>query len=194
MPRFALPPGSRSTRRTFLRRGAAAVAVSGAVYGGVSLYGHAGLYPEPEAACELKYLERREYAIVAALALALFPPGNSLGIDGLQARVPEYIDRLLTGMEPEKAADLKSMFLLFEHGTLAFGLRVRRFTELPPRARERYLRRWERARVYSRRMLAAALKSMLGMGYFAHPDVQEALGMKRMCGTIADAKPRDEWT
>lgn len=193
MPSFALPPASRITRRTVLRRSAAVLAVSGATYGGVSLYGHAGRYPDPTAACTLEYLGKREYAIVAALSLALFPPGNPLGIDGLQARVPEYIDRLLAGMEPDKARDLEAMFLLFEHGTLAFGLRVRRFTELPAREREKYLRRWERARVYSRRMLAAALKGMLGMGYFAHPDVQEALGMQRTCGTIADAKPRDEW-
>jgi hypothetical protein len=164
------------------------------VYAGASVLGHAGLYPDPEAACELKYLSAREYAIVAALSQALFPPGNPLGIDGRQARVPEYIDRMLADMEPGKAADLKNMFLLFEHGTLAFGLRVRRFTELPERAREKYLRRWERARVYSRRMLAAALKSMLGMGYFAHPEVQKALGMERTCGTVADARPRAEWS
>jgi hypothetical protein len=194
MPRFVLTPASRMSRRALLRRGAVVVGVGGLGYAGVSLYGHAGRYPEPEAACKLLYLERREYAIVAALALALFPPGNPLGIDGIQARVPEYIDRLLAGMEPHKAKDLKSMFLLFEHGTLAFGLRVRRFTELPPRARERYLRRWERSRVYSRRMLAAALKSMLGMGYFAHPEVQASLGMERLCGTVADTKPRDEWS
>jgi hypothetical protein len=122
MPSFALPPASRITRRTVLRRSAAVLAVSGATYGGVSLYGHAGRYPEPTAACTLEYLGKREYAIVAALSLALFPPGNPLGIDGLQARVPEYIDRLLAGMEPEKARDLEAMFLLFEHGTLAFGL------------------------------------------------------------------------
>ena len=177
-----------------MRRGAAVAAVGMVGYGGASLVGHAGRYPEPEAACELLYLERREYAIVAALALALFPPGNPLGIDGLQARVPEYIDRMLAAMEPDKAGDLEAMFLLFEHGTLAFGLRVRRFTELPVRAREKYLRRWERARVYSRRMLVAALKSMVGMGYFAHPDVQQALGMERTCGTVADARPRAEWS
>ena len=177
-----------------LRRTGAVIGAGGVVYGGLSLVGHAGLYPEPEAACDLHYLERRECGIVAALALALFPPGNSLGIDGLQARVPEYIDRMLAGMERDKAEDMKAMFLLFEHGTLAFGLRVRRFTELPLRAREKYLRRWERAGVYSRRMLVAALKSMLGMGYFAHPNVQRALGMERVCGTVADTRPREEWT
>ena len=182
------------TRRAVLRRTAGVAAVGGLGYAGLSVLGHAGRYPEPAAACELHYLTRREYAIVAALASTLIPPGNPLGIDGLQARVPEYVDRMLAGMEPEKATDLKAMFLLFEHGTLPFGLRVRRFTELPPLAREKYLRRWERARLYSRRMLATALKSMLGMGYFAHPDVQKALGMERMCGTVADAKPREEWS
>ncbi|MDP6928524.1 MAG: hypothetical protein QF412_02360, partial [Planctomycetota bacterium] len=103
-------------------------------------------------------------------------------------------DRMLAGMDEDKSSEFRAMLLLFEHGTLAFGLRARRFTELPSKARERYLRRWEEARVYSRRILAAGLKTVLGVAYFAHPSVQEALAIQRVCATPADAAPREEWS
>ena len=108
--------------------------------------------------------------------------------------MPEYIDRMLADMRADKAFEFTTMLALFEHGTTAFGLRVKRFTDLDQKARERYLRRWERARVYSRRMLAAGLKTLLGIAYFAYPGVQEQLGIDRQCGSAADALPREEWS
>ena len=169
-------------------------AVATAAAGGVITWGHGRRYPDPEPACTLHYLERREFAIVSALSDALFPADNNIGPSGTEARVPEYVDRMLAAMGSDKAGEFRAMLLLFEHGTLAFGLRARRFTELPMKARERYLRRWEEARVYSRRILAAGLKTILGIAYFAHPDVQTALGMERLCATTADASPREEWS
>ena len=165
----------------------------GATAGGLLLWGHAGRYPTPEPSCELLFLERRDFAILAALADTIFPYGNPLGRSGSAARVPEYVDRMLARMPKDKAEEFRAMMLLFEHGTLAFGLRVRRFTELPPAAAQRYLRRWEEAQVYSRRMLAAGLKTLLGIAYFAHPEVQKAMGIQKICATPADAQQRQEW-
>jgi len=183
----------RISRRTLLKRvGIATVAVGGATAGGF-IISHSRLYPDAEPATELRFLERREYAIVAALADTLFPDNNALGFSGVEARVPEYIDRWLDGLHADKAREYRMMLLLFEHGTLAFGLRARRFTDLPHRARERYLRRWETTRVYSRRMLATALKTSLGTAYFAHPEVRARLGIRSSCKTPADDAPREEW-
>ena len=184
----------RLSRRSLLKRSAAVGVVAAAGAGGAIALGHGGRYPDPVPACTLVYLARREYAILAALSDSLFPTGNRLGLSGTEARVPEYIDRMLSRMDPHKAAEFRSMLLLFEHGTLAFGLRVRRFTARPQKAREKYLRRWETARVYSRRMLAIGLKTMLGIAYFAHPEVQARLGIQRACATPADASPRQEWS
>lgn len=184
----------RFSRRTVLRAGGATAALAAAGVAGVTIAGHGGRYEDADPACPLHYFTRREYRIVCDLADTVFPPGNALGITGREARVPEYIDRMLAGMRADKATEVHAMFLLFEHGTLAFGMRSRRFTELAPRQRERYLRRWERARVYSRRMLAAGLKALLGLAYFAHPDVRERLGVVRTCGSAADALPREEWS
>ena len=96
-------------------------------------------------------------------------------------------------MREDKASDYHMMLLLFEHGTLAFGLRARRFTDLSVEAREQYLRRWETTRVYSRRMLATGLKTSMGTAYFAHPEVRERIGIHPTCGSPADSQPRDEW-
>jgi hypothetical protein len=181
------------SRRTVVRRGLIVGAGASAATG-LLLWGHGGRYPTAEPACALLYLERREFAILSALADALFPKDNPLGLCGTDVRVPEYVDRMLARMPSDKSTEFRSMLLLFEHGTLAFGLRARRFTELPQKARERYLRRWEEARVYSRRMLAAGLKTLLGIGYFAHPEVRKALGMETICATPSDAKDREEWS
>jgi len=184
----------RLSRRSLLRRSAvvgAAVTVGG---GTLVTLQHTSEYDPPNPACELKDLAPEQYAILAALSNALFPPGNSIGLSGTEARVPEYLDRMLAEMRADKAFEFTTMLLLFEHGTTAFGLRVKRFTDLNQKARERYLRRWERARVYSRRMLAAGLKTLLGVAYFAYPGVQERLGIDRSCATAADALPREEWS
>ncbi|MEE2828317.1 MAG: gluconate 2-dehydrogenase subunit 3 family protein [Myxococcota bacterium] len=184
----------RISRRSLVKRGLALAALGGAAGAGVLTWGHGGRYADPVPACDLHYLQRREFAILAALANALFPPGNDIGLSGTDARIPEYVDRMLAGMSQHKAAEFRAMLLLFEHGTLAFGLRARRFTDLSLPARERYLRRWEEARVYSRRILAAGLKTVLGIAYFAHPKVQAKLGMDRICASPADAVPREEWS
>ena len=195
MPRTARRQTSaRFSRRTVLRAGGAAAALTAAGAGALAIHGHAGRYEEADPACPLRYFTRREYRIVCDLADTLFPPGNALGITGRQARVPEYIDHMLAGMREDKAVETHAMFLLFEHGTLAFGIRTRRFTDLSTREKESYLRRWERARVYSRRMLAAGLKAYLGLAYFAHPAVRRKLGVERACASAADALPREEWS
>ncbi len=195
MPKRLHPHSSaRFSRRTALRACCAVGGVALSVAGGFAAYGHSHRYSEVEPACELLAFTKREFQIVADLANILFPPGNPLGISGREARVAEYIDRMVAGMEEDKATETKAMFLLFEHGTLAFGLRTRRFTDLPVTEKERYLRRWERARIYSKRMLAAGLKTYLGLAYFAHPDVRARLGAKRLCGSAADSVVRAEWS
>lgn len=194
MSRNTTRPVARPSRRTVLRATAATAGVVAVGGVGVAVHGHAHRYAPVDPACPLLAFSRREFEIVGALADVLFPPGNHIGISGREARVPEYIDHMVAGMEDDKATEVKAMFLLFEHGTLAFGLRRRRFTDLPRIAQTRYLRRWETARVYSRRMLAAGLKTYLGLAYFAHPDVREALGIRRACGSAADALPREEWS
>ena len=181
------------SRRTVLRRGGIAIAAVGGASALAFGIGHSGRYDEVDSAVDLIYLHRREYTIVAALANTVFPPGNAIGLSGTDARVPEYIDRWLDGQGAAKAGEFRMMMMLFEHGTAAFGLRVRRFTDLDAEARERYLRRWETTRLYSRRMLAMALKSALGIAYFAYPGVQERIGVQHRCATAADARPREEW-
>ncbi|MCO4772491.1 MAG: gluconate 2-dehydrogenase subunit 3 family protein [Deltaproteobacteria bacterium] len=195
MAQRILPHSSaRFSRRTALRACGAVggIALVGAV--GYTAHGHAHRYEDVEPACPLRAFTRREFQIVADLADVMFPEGNALGITGREARVPEYVDHMVAGLERDKATEMKAMFLLFEHGTLAFGLRTRRFTDLPPREKEKYLRRWERSRVYSRRMLAAGVKTLLGLAYFAHPAVRERMGVHRACGSAGDALPREEWS
>jgi hypothetical protein len=192
-PKARPSASSGISRRTILRRaGIAAGAVAGASALAFGL-GHGGRYDPVEPAATLIYLKKREYTIVAALADTIFPPGNDIGLSGTDARVPEYIDRWLEGQDEARAGEFRMMMMLFEHGTAAFGLRVRRFTNLSTQARENYLRRWETTRLYSRRMLAMALKSALGIAYFAHPEVQKRIGLQHRCATPADAHPREEW-
>ena len=123
VPREAMPPSPRPSarprisRRTLVKRGIAVGAVATAAAGGVITWGHGRRYPDPDPACPLHYLERREFAIVSALSDALFPADNNIGLSGTEARVPEYVDRMLAGMGSDKAGEFRAMLLLFEHGT-----------------------------------------------------------------------------
>jgi hypothetical protein len=134
----------------------------------------------PPSATPGRALRRRERALVAAVADALFPPGGAIPDSGREADVAGYLDGLVAATHPRQRALMRSLFFLFEHATLFFpapGLPrgLRRFSSLDGAQREAVLEAWRTSRFFPRRLVFTSLRALCTLGYFASPGVLRAL-------------------
>ncbi len=136
--------------------------------------------PDSAPAVEGGVLTRMEMAAVEALALGFFPPENPFGIDAREADVAGYVDRYIGELAPVDQKIVRSLFWLYDQGSFAQGyLRPARF--LSPDEARTYIRSWEFSRLGFRRDLGLSLRTVIGMAYFAHPRVREAIGITEPC-------------
>lgn len=164
----------RITRRRALLGGAAAGTALGALTATAVLI-EVGV---PAAGAEV--LTARELAVVRALAEVMFPKG-AFPIDGAQAGVAEEVDRLLAEvLDPLHASGFRTLLHTLEWGTLAS--RGSTFSALPAPERAEVLRIWSDPTVFARRVAGDAFKAVLGMAYFAHPEVLAHIGWSLGCG------------
>jgi hypothetical protein len=137
-----------------------------------------GYAPPPT---NIRTLAPREYALVATMAETVFPRGGRPEPSGVEAGIAEFVDRYLRGVPSSRRRQMRLLFACFEHATLLFPARgrggMRRFTDLSPEARARWLAGWEASRLASRRLLFTSLRAILTMGYFQHPRVLRALDL-----------------
>lgn len=160
---------SMVSRRSFLVASfatAAAVAVAGVVH-------------LPGAAPGRWVLSFAELATVAAVADALFPRG-SMPLSGVEAGVVEEVDRIVgEDLQPVHAAGFRYLLRALEWGPLySHGAR---FTQLSPAGRQEVLAIWSEPSVLPRRVASDALKMVMGMAYFKHPHVLDAMGYRQLC-------------
>jgi hypothetical protein len=136
-----------------------------------------GGYPGPG----LRVLAPREAALVAAAADALFPPGGAVPPSGVDAGVPDYVDRWLAAVPARVRILLRLLFALVEHATLVFWAPPprgwRRFSALAHEQQVAVLEGWRGSRLFPRRLVFLALRSAISMGYFADPAVLRQLDL-----------------
>jgi hypothetical protein len=129
----------------------------------------------PRAALRGALLSRKEQAIVSACADALFPPGGPIPLSGTDAGLVRYMDAYL-GRMPRLPQILARLLLIsVEHGPWIFGPRPARFTRLKPVERIAVLRAMARSSIYFRRLSFLSLRTMMTMGYLAHPEVAKRM-------------------
>jgi hypothetical protein len=164
------------TRRRVLIGGVAAVAAGSGVAG---LAGWGATVPAPGA----RVLSAVELAVVGGIAEVMFP-GAPFPVDGIEAGVPEEVDRILADvLQPVHAAGFRAFVQSLEWGTLAS--RGKRFSVLSREERADVLERWLSPDIFARRVAADALRIILGMAYFAHPAVLAHMGWRAECGNGA---------
>jgi hypothetical protein len=134
-------------------------------------------YPRP--ASPLPGLSRREAALVAAAAEALFPRGGAVPPSGLDAGVPAWCGRWLAALPPGTRLLVRCLFALMEHATLLFPAPgwdgFRRFSALDPERRGQLLEGWRTSRWFLRRLVFTSLRAIVTQGYFADAAVLRAL-------------------
>ena len=123
------------------------------------------------------HLSRREQALVAAAADALFPPGGPIALSGTEAGLVPYTDAYVGRVPGASRALIGLLFVFLEHAPWVFGPTRRRFTRLTPAQRIAALARMSTSPIYFRRVAFLSLRTILSMGYLAHPVVARRIGM-----------------
>jgi len=150
------------TRRRLLMGGAG---VAAAASGAVGAFGLSLGVP----AAGFRVLARAEVATVRAAARAMFP-GAPFPLDGVQARVAEAVDGILADtLDPLRAAGFRYVLRALEYG--AIPGRGARFTDLPLAQQQQVLDTWAEPELFTRRIAGDSLRAILGMAYFAHPEI-----------------------
>jgi hypothetical protein len=136
-------------------------------------------YPRP--AVPLRALAAREYATVAAASLATYPQGGAIPPSGLEAGIPQHVDRFVAAQAPGTRLLMRLLFVLVEHASLIFPAPgkggFRRFSSLDEAQQVAYLRGWQRSSLLPRRLVFVSLRAILTMGYFGDPAVLRTLGL-----------------
>jgi len=160
----------RPTRRQLLIGGAVASTALGLTM---------GVYLRKPAAGR-RILSEGEIDVVRALAEVMFPVGNPLGVDGLQAEVAERVDILLEEtVDPMMAMSFRYLLRGIEWGSV--GLSGSRFSRCTVSQRQSLMARWEVPGSWVGRTCGTSVKAVLGMAYFNHPQVLEAVGWRLGC-------------
>jgi hypothetical protein len=154
------------TRRAVLRTGVGGALVL--AFGALLPSGCARYSPAPRS---LKFLTRKEFAVVTQAAVRI------LGLpDEAQADIGGFIDGLLFELPPTSQSQARLMLRVVEHGTHLFDLKAKRFTRLSPVEQDTYLRGWMESSLGARRVIFRALKTLAALGYYAQPDSWQAIG------------------
>jgi hypothetical protein len=154
------------TRRELLRTG----------FGGVLLLTFgvllpSGCAPYSPIARPLKFLSRKEFAVVTRAAVRILGLPDERGDE-----IGGFIDALLADFPPMTQNQARLMLRVLEHGTHLFDLKPKRFTRLSPAEQDAYLRGWMESSLGARRIVFRALKTLAALGYYAQPSAWDTIG------------------
>jgi hypothetical protein len=133
----------------------------------------------PDKGRRYRVLNRAEAALLDGVSEAMFPPGGHIQSSGLDANLPAYVDRWMAVSQPRVRVLMRLLFFLIEHSTVIFPApgrrRRRRYSSLSLEQRIAVLEGWGKSGLHLRRLVFVSLRSILTMGYFAHPPVLRQL-------------------
>lgn len=131
----------------------------------------------PAARVRGAFLGRKEQAIVAACADALFPPGGPIPLSGTEAGLVAYMDTYVRRLGRSQRFLIKLLLWSIEHTPWIFGPRHARFSRISHEERLAVLADMAKSSIYFRRISFLSLRAILTMAYLAHPVVAERVGM-----------------
>jgi hypothetical protein len=147
-----------------------------ALVGGAALLARGVFLGYPEG-LTTRHLSRKEQAILAAAADALFPPGGPIPLSGTEAGAIPYLDAYVGRVDAAQRALMRLLFQAVEHGPWLFGPRLARFTRLGAAERIVFLRLLAKSDRYFLRVIFLSLRVMLTMAYLANEEVARRMGI-----------------
>lgn len=127
----------------------------------------------------MKCLTQSEARTVRAIGQTLFPRGNELGIDGLDAGITNYIDTYLADLTVWERTKVRALFAAIEFGPAARSMdKSRRFSSVSVDERLEYLEAWAHSALVLRRMAYKALRYLMGLAYISSGAVASQIGIE----------------
>lgn len=147
-------------------------------------------YPPPQLGPSA-VLGRKEQALVAAVADALFPPGGPIAVSGTEAGLVAYTDAYVRGVPAHTRLLMRVLFFFVEHGPWLFGP-APRFTRLTQARRIVEIERMSQSPLYLRRVAFLSIRMVMCMGYLANEDVMRAIGLEYRTAPFEDPERGDD--
>ncbi len=122
-------------------------------------------------------LNRREQALVGAVADAFFPPHGPIPISGTEAGLIAYFDRYIERSGARTAFLMRLLLLFTDLSPFAFGRQRRRFPQLSHDEQIQHLREACSSAIYFRRVSFVSLRALMTMAYLSHPEVARHMNM-----------------
>ncbi len=151
-----------------------ALLAGGALAAGATTLVCAGLAPLPQAGAGLRVLSTEEAEIVEALADALWPRGNPIGVAGLDLGMADRVDALFAEVMAEQSITASRQVLRGLAAWPGFG-------GLAVEDRLQKLQDWTGPDELLSRVAVDGVKAVLGLAYFNAPEVLSALGYRSFC-------------
>ena len=105
----------------------------------------------------------------------LFPPGGALGPSGSEAGVVDYFDDMLAELLPKQRTLIRLLLVFIELVPMLVFLRLP-LSRQSQEQREDTLARLGDSPIYVLRMTFQSLRTLIGIGYLASPEIAEATG------------------
>jgi hypothetical protein len=127
-----------------------------------------------------RVLSARELDVVRAIGEVVLPAGV-FPIDGTAPAVLAEVDRTVADMlYPAQARGFRYILRTLEYGSIArHGLP---FTRLPAQVRKEIVDNWHDPALLPRRVAWDSVRVVLGMAFFAQPEVTAEMGWRALCG------------
>lgn len=151
--------------------------LAGVTAGGVAL-GRGLFAGYPEKIVPEGLLSAKEQAIVAACADTFFPAGGPIPLSGTAAGLVPYFERYFARLPDGQKVLVRLLVWFIEHGPWVFGPRRTRFSSAKEHERLAVLESMRTSPIYFRRVAFLSMRTILTMGYLAHPQVAQAMRMK----------------
>jgi hypothetical protein len=129
----------------------------------------------------LQALSRREYEVVEAMAEAMFPPGGIVPESGKELNCAAFVDLQMAAMGIDLLRVLKAGIHMIDDVSIFSDGSLTPFRKRSIEDRERILLEWEESPAFPQRGILRLFKWYIGMGFFEHPGVHEAMGVDFMC-------------
>ncbi len=167
---------------SFSRRG---LLRAGVGVGGVALLGVGGaarsVVGDQAAADGRQMLSEPEARFLTALADALFPPGNALGVAGKDVDVAGQVDVWVAAMPATERRIVASLLHLFDVWPRLSLASFSRFSELDLEKRINMLIAFDTSSVETRRALGQLLRALVSVVFFEDERVQAGMGLAWGC-------------
>ena len=122
-----------------------------------------------------------EVKMLEALSLTFFPPKNSIGLDGVETEVPQYLDDYFSRFPWIVQVGFRIFLRVMNWLPILLLQSGRTFRKMEKEKREKFLLLWYHGRFYLQRLSFLGFKLIFCMAYFNHPEVLKRIEFYEVC-------------